>query len=292
MPGMNDLETPVNSAEEIYPEISNGPGDLPQFEESLEFTKPDDKDTVTFRRSHLYALLIPLTFVLGLSVGYLFWGRPATPTASLPASEGAANDQSSSGQAGTTSQSENSENQFENIVRYNIPTDGAPILGPENAAITIVEFSDYECPYCQKWHAEVFNRLQNAYAGQIRFAYRDFPLTNIHPNAFSAAEAAHCAGDQDAYWLFHDQLFIQDLGLGNSAYQQYAQRLGLHMPTFNACLDDRKFQAKVQADFDFAAQLGIRSTPTFFINGIALVGAQSFETFQQIIDNELAGNIP
>jgi protein-disulfide isomerase len=292
MPAMNDLETNTNWEEEIHSESSNGHSDLSDIEESLEPSQSDEKETITFRRSHLYSVLLPVAFVLGLSVGYLFWGRTPAQTASVPSTGTSAGEQSSSGQTGTTAQNQPNADQFENIVRYDVPVGDNPVLGPNDAPITIIEFSDYECPYCQKWHSEVFGRLLETYSGQIRFVYRDFPLTSIHANAFSAAEAALCAGDQGAYWQYHDQLFFQELGLGKNAYQQYAQQLGLDMTSFNSCVESRVHQSAVQEDFDFAAQVGIRSTPTFFINGIALVGAQSFETFQQVIDNELAGNIP
>jgi protein-disulfide isomerase len=107
----------------------------------------------------------------------------------------------------------------------------------------------------------------------------------------SAAEAAMCAGEQDAYWPFHEKLFSSE-GLGNGTYLQYAQDLKLNMVTFESCLNDRKYQQTVQADSDFAINLGVRSTPTFFINGIALVGAQPLDVFKQLIDKELAGEFP
>lgn len=249
-----------------------------------------EKDTITIRRSHLYAMLIPLAFVVGLSVGYIFWGRalPASPTSS-----GTTSNPQPENSAQTANQPQpTTAPETQEIVRYDVPVDDDPYYGPENAPITIIEFSDFECPYCRKWHVEVFQRLLDTYSGQIKFVYRDFPLTTIHPNAFPAAEAANCAGEQGVYWAYHDQLFGMQLGLGKDSYTQYAEQLGINMDTFNACLKDEKYKDEIQADFEYAAQLGVRSTPTFFINGIALVGAQSFETFQQVIEKELAGAIP
>jgi len=125
----------------------------------------------------------------------------------------------------------------------------------------------------------------------VRLVYRDFPLTSIHRNAFPAAEAANCANEQGVFWEYHDKLFSMELGLSSEAYQGYAQELDLDMNEFIECLESGRYKDEVQADFDFAANLGIRSTPTFFINGIALVGAQPFEVFQEVIDKELAGEL-
>ena len=178
------------------------------------------------------------------------------------------------------------------VVRYDVPVDDDPILGAEDAPITIVEFSDYECPYCRQWHSEVYSQLIETYGKQIRFVYRDFPLASIHSNANSAAYAANCAHEQGVFWEYHDMLFGMEQGLGNGAYLDYANQLGIDQADFQECLDSGRYQAEVQADFDFAAELGVRSTPTFFINGIAVVGAQPFEIFQQVIERELAGEIP
>ncbi len=256
-----------------------------------------DSDVIVFKRSHFYAVLVPTAFVLGLGVGFLFWGRdtgaPAGSAVGSPSSAQTAGEASSSSQAAASgsSQSAASAGQGE-VIRYDVPIDDDPVLGPENAPITIIEFSDYECPFCRKFHEETFQRLLVSYPEQIRFVYRDFPLSSIHENAIGAAEAANCARDQNVFWEFHDQLFSMQYGLGREAYLQYAQDLGIDLAVFDQCIEDRVHQAEVEADFEFAARLGVRSTPTFFINGIALVGAQPYEVFQQVIDQELAGEIP
>lgn len=237
------------------------------------------EDTVTFKRSHFYSVLTVLAFAAGVLLGYAVWGmQPAAATAS------SANQPSGPiAEVPVTQQAE--------FTRYDIPTENAYAIGPADAPITIVEFSDYQCPYCRRWHEQVYEPLMAAYPGKIRLVYRHLPLTSIHPDAFSAAEAAMCAGEQDAYWQYHEKLFGGD-SLGNSIYIRYAQDLGLNMDTFEACLSDRKYQEVVEADSNFAIDLGIRSTPTFFINGLAVVGAQPLEVFQQVIDQELAGEIP
>jgi len=210
-------------------------------------------------------LALPVVFLLGLGSGWLLWGQTSDTTQVTVKDD---------------------------VKRYTVPTGDNPSQGPENAPITIVEFSDYQCPYCVRWYKEVYTRLMKDYAGKIRFVYRDFPLYSIHPEAQSAAEAADCAGEQDAYWLYHDALFGQKSGLGTQAYTQYASELGLNIDQFNNCVSEHRFKTEVDADFEFATSLGVSSTPTFFVNGLAVIGAQPFEVFQQIIDKELAGEIP
>lgn len=175
-------------------------------------------------------------------------------------------------------------------VRYDIPVDGFPSIGPKDAPIIIVEFSDYQCPFCRKWHDEVYKMLLEADPGKIKFVYRNLPLNSIHPQAFPAAEAALCAGEQNGYWAFHDKLFSGKT-LGSAVYLQYAEELDLDIVSYKSCIAHRKYKDTVQADSDFAVDLGVRSTPTLFINGIAIVGAQPLDVFKQVIDMELAGEL-
>ena len=241
-----------------------------------------EEDTVTFKRSHLYAVLTVLAFAAGVLLGYVVWGMESIGANVLSA-------QSASQSTGPVVEAP--VTQQPQYTRYDIPTENSYALGPADAPITIVEFSDYQCPFCRRWHAEVYEPLLAAYPGKIRLVYRNLPLTSIHPDALGAAEAAMCAGEQDVYWKYHDKLFSSE-SLGNSVYLQYAQELGLNMPTFEACLNDHKYQKTIESDSDFAINLGIRSTPTFFINGLAVVGAQPLDVFKQVIDKELAGEIP
>ncbi len=255
-----------------------------------ESSSDEAKDTITFKRTHLYAVLLPLAFVLGLSVGYLMWGRGYEAEAVRQAAAAPVNVEASSGTPASQS-SDQSQTATQKVTRYDVSVDDDPSIGPADAAITIVEFSDFECPYCRKWHDEVYPRLMEAFAGQVRLVYRDFPLSSIHNNAAAAAQSADCANEQGAYWEYQDKLFSMERGLSSEAYQGYAQDLGLDTSKFNECLQDEKYKDEVDADFEFAARLGVRSTPTFFINGIALVGAQPFEVFQQVIEKELAGEL-
>ncbi len=224
-------------------------------------------DVLSFRRSHVYAALLPLTFVIGLATGFLFWGRDGTPQAAAAAVP----------VAGAT----------QAPTRLEVSVDDDPFVGPADAPITIVEFSDFNCPYCEKWHVETFQPLMAAYPDQIRFVYRDFPITSAE--SLVAAQAAQCAGDQDAYWPFHDSLLTGGLSLGREAYEQYAARLGLDTAALLACLDNEKYRDEVESDARYAAGLGASGTPTFFINGLPLVGAQPLAQFQAVIDRELEG---
>lgn len=240
--------------------------------------------TITLRRIHLYAILMPLIFLLGLGAGYLAWGRGGTASSAADSGERSATSaaQAAAADAGDAAQ----------VQRYDVPVDDDPAIGPEKAAVTVIEFSDYECPYCRKWQTEVYGRLLKEYPDEVRLVFRDFPLSSIHPNALPAAAAANCANEQGKYWEFHDRLFSMELGLNDKAYEAYATQLGLNVPAFLECYQSGRHEDEVQADYDYAAQLGVRSTPTFFINGIAIVGAQPFEVFKQVIDKELAGEIP
>jgi len=221
-------------------------------------------DTLRFRRSHVYSALIPLAFIVGLATGFLFWGRTPSPAAAPVVAAGT--------QAPT---------------RLEVSVDDDPSLGPTDAAITIVEFSDFNCPYCEKWHTGTFQPLMAAYGDQIRFVYRDFPITSHE--SMTAAQAANCAGEQDAYWQFHDSLLSGGLDLGRDAYTQYATRLGLDVEALLACLDSGKYTDEVEADARYAAGIGVSGTPTFFINGLPLVGAQPLSEFQAVIESELNG---
>lgn len=221
---------------------------------------PTSKPPAPQKSDPIFILILPLVFLLGLGAGYLLWGRASAPA----------------------------EEVTPGVRRADISPGNSPSLGPQDAPVTIIEFSDYQCPYCKLWHDEVFDRLLASYPGKIRFVYRHFPLSG-HPEAQPAAEAAQCAGAQNAYWEYHDAIFGEQYGLGRSAYLQYAQDLGLNVVAFTTCLDDHRYQSMVEDDFDYALGKGVQSTPTFFINGIAVIGAQSYETFKQIIDQELAG---
>ena len=162
-----------------------------------------------------------------------------------------------------------------------------PSIGPANAAVTLIEFSDFQCPFCQRVEPTL-KEIQAKYGDRVRIVWKDFPLVQIHPQAFDAAQAGNCAREQGKFWEYKDRLFANQAALQPDALKQYATAAGLNAQTFNACLDSGKFAPKVQAALDAGGRLGIASTPTVFINGRALAGAQPLEAFVPIIDEELA----
>jgi protein-disulfide isomerase len=170
------------------------------------------------------------------------------------------------------------------------PADEAMILGDPDAPVTIVEFSDYQCPFCERHFQQTWPRLKAEFVdtGRVRYAFKDFPLSNIHPQAPKAHEAARCAGEQGAYWEMHDRIFEgQSEWAGKSKHVEvlkgYALELGLDTAAFDACLDSGRWTEDVQRDLAEGAALGVRGTPTLFISGYPLVGAQPYEVFQQAI---------
>jgi protein-disulfide isomerase len=162
-----------------------------------------------------------------------------------------------------------------------------PSVGSASAPITLVEFSDYQCPYCGRVEPTL-KRLRAAYGDKIRFVWKDFPLTQIHPQAFKASEAAHCAGDQGKYWDLHDVLFSKQSELQLDDLKRHALTLGLKTDDFNQCLDSGKYAERVRDGVAEGGQLGVNSTPTVFINGRRFSGAQPYEVFAKAIDEELA----
>lgn len=164
-----------------------------------------------------------------------------------------------------------------------------PVLGKKEAKVTIVEFSDLQCPFCERFDTETFPQLKKEYidTGKVRFAYRHLPLP-IHPQAPKAAEAAACANSQGKFWEFIGAVFNDQANIQVADLKQKASRIGLSSSQFDRCLDSGEMKAEVDRDQADGAAAGVSGTPTFFINGRPLVGAQPFSQFQAAIDRELA----
>jgi protein-disulfide isomerase len=243
-------------------------------------TKAKD-EVLQIKKHQLYAAFIPVAFLVGIGAGFLLWGRGAVaPETVAPAAVVQA--------TGQVSDTTDLASQMANLPRYDVPVDADdPVLGPDDAPITIIEFADFQCPFCQRHALETYPQLVEAYGDRIRFVYKDFPLTSIHPEAYSSALAAACAEEQGKFWEYHDLLFSGAMELNPDSYTAYAEQLGLDMTEFNTCYDEERYAEQVQADYAFGAELGVSSTPTFFVNGIAVVGAQPFSLFAEIIDYEL-----
>ena len=165
----------------------------------------------------------------------------------------------------------------------------APVLGPKGAPVTIVEWSDFQCPFCGRVEPTL-QQLRDEYKGKIRFAWKNQPLS-FHPNAMPAAEAAMAAHEQGRFWEFHDALFKKQGQLSPALYNEVARQLGLDMDRFHASIEGRKNTAQIEADMAAGNAVGAQGTPTFFINGKKLVGAQPIDAFKQMIDAELASAV-
>jgi protein-disulfide isomerase len=169
--------------------------------------------------------------------------------------------------------------------RVQVAADG-PARGPKDAPVTIVEFSDFECPYCGAAHDTV-DQVMNTYAGKVRLVYRQFPLS-FHPHAAKAAEASLCALDQGKFWEYHDALFKNQKKLEPADLKASATAVGMDGQKFGQCLDSGEKKKAVDADQQAGLQAGVGGTPAFFINGIFLNGAQPIDEFKKVIDGELA----
>ncbi len=183
--------------------------------------------------------------------------------------------------------------------RVKVSISDNPIMGKKDAPVTLIEFSDYQCPFCRRFSQNTLPALKAEYidTGRVRYIFRDFPLDRIHPKARKAAEAAHCAGEQGKYWEMHDLLFQNQRALEVEKLKAYARRLYLDPTAFDACLDESKYAKKIQKDFQDGSAAGVRGTPGFFvgktrpdgtIEGISISGARPVTIFRQEIERLLA----
>ena len=180
-------------------------------------------------------------------------------------------------------------------VKVDVSVDDDAFLGNKKAKVTIIEFSDYQCPFCRTFWKDAFMQLKKEYidTSKVLFVYRDYPLS-FHPMAEPSAQAAECAKEQGKYWEFHDKLFGEQDKKGqgtvtftNQDLKLWASQIGLDAGKFNQCFDSGKYKAEVQKDFEDGNKAGVSGTPSFFINGRLVVGAQPFVSFKTVIDEEL-----
>ncbi len=169
--------------------------------------------------------------------------------------------------------------------RLEVPAIG-PAKGPEGAPVTIVEFSDFQCPFCSK-ASQVAQQVVTAYAGKVRLVFRDFPLP-FHDKAQKAHEAGRCAGDQGKFWELHDWMFANQSKLDVASIKEAAKGLGIDAAKFDACVDGGTHAAKVKADLEAGSDLGVNGTPSFFVNGKPMSGGLDFEKLKAAVDAELA----
>jgi protein-disulfide isomerase len=179
---------------------------------------------------------------------------------------------------------------------------GAPVLGRASAPVTIVEFSDYQCPFCQRYFITTFPALKRDYidTGKVRYVFRDYPLDQLHPYARKAAEAAHCAGEQAKYWEMHDVLFRNQKALAPAQLPEYARTVGMDGAKFDRCLSSGRHASRVEQGITDGAAAGVQGTPGFVVGetkaggvveGTPIRGAQSLDAFRRIIDQTLAERV-
>lgn len=173
-----------------------------------------------------------------------------------------------------------------------------PSLGRQDAPVTMVEFSDYQCPFCKRHSLTVFPIIKKDYidTGKLRYVFRDFPIANLHPQAKKAHEAAHCAGEQNKYWEMHEILFKNSKGLSVKVLKEYAGDIGIEGDEFNDCLKSGKYSREIEREIADGSKAGVRGTPSFFIGpsgsgekitGTMVRGAQPLSRFRQVIENLL-----
>jgi protein-disulfide isomerase len=169
--------------------------------------------------------------------------------------------------------------------RVTVSAGSSPAKGPANAPVEVIEFADFQCPYCQAVSPTV-TRVLTTYGDRIKFVFRNYPLAS-HQQARPAAEAAQCANEQGKFWQYHDRLFGEPNKLSDAELKQTAAALGLNAAQFNKCVDDHKYLSVVDTDAEAGNEAGVTGTPAFFVNGRLLSGAQPFDAFKRVIDDEL-----
>lgn len=172
--------------------------------------------------------------------------------------------------------------------RGDISADDDAVKGSANAPVTIIEFSDYQCPFCAKFFNDAFQKIDEKYikTGKVKFVYRDFPL-DFHQFAQKASEASECAREQNKFWEFNEKLFKYQASLDIASLKKYAKELSLDQPKFDDCLDSGSKASEVRNDFNDGIKYGVAGTPAFFVNGVSLSGALPFEAFEKVILQEL-----
>ncbi|MEK9178197.1 MAG: DsbA family protein [Patescibacteria group bacterium] len=171
-----------------------------------------------------------------------------------------------------------------------------PILGDKDAPVTVIEFSDFQCPFCKALWTDTLPQIKKEYidTGKVKFAYRHYPIAAIHPNAQKAAEASECANEQGNFWDYHDQIFknqseweSQSAQDALDSFASYANAIGLNGASLKSCIDSGKFADAVKKDLDAGNAAGVNGTPATFINGLLISGAAPFSTFKTTIDEQL-----
>lgn len=188
-------------------------------------------------------------------------------------------------QEGNTSGNKNVQGESTEVKVDVTVNNNDPVRGSTGVKVTIVEFSDFQCPYCGNVEPTL-RKVLDSYGDKVKLVYKNYPLPS-HENAENAALTALCAKEQGKYWEYHDKLFENQESLKADDLKKYAADLGLNTQDFNSCLENKKYKSQIETDVVEANRVGVRGTPAFFINGRSLYGAQPFEKFQEIIEEDL-----
>ena len=246
--------------------------------QSVHSVQVDTSTFVSMPKSELYKNYVIVALVTALLVFGVNWvsGWGDTPSGAAIADLG----------AGVDDQPSIPE-------RVNLEVGDSPSIGSADAPVTIIEFSDYQCPFCGRFWEQTLPSLQREYidTGKVRLAFKDFPLESIHQEALPAAHAARCAREQggdEMYFKYHDIVFQNQQSLSSANYQRWASQLGLDSTKFSECMSSNKYLGAIRQDLRDGSAGGIQGTPGFFVNGVLVSGAQPFTVFQQIIESELS----
>lgn len=247
----------------------------------------EDLVTIRVSRAGLYAVVgVVVGLVLGAVSGFAIGRTTAPEDGAKPAAAPAAATDPATAPAAPAQPDASTPP----AVVPDVAVEGRPAQGDTDAAVTIVEFTDYQCPYCGAFARDTEDALLEAYGDDVRFVVRHFPITGIHQYAEKAAEAAECAFDQDRFWEYHDVLFAHQDALDEASLRGYAREVGLDAGAFDRCLSSGKKAAVVATDQADGQRYGVSATPTFFINGQRFVGAKPIDEFKQVIDGLLAAD--
>ncbi|RJP46804.1 MAG: DsbA family protein [Armatimonadetes bacterium] len=236
----------------------------------------------SIKSSHLYILLLVAVFLIGYLIARVqsLEGQSTTPT-----------------QQAALQQNKPSVNNPQNPpAKVDVNVGSLPPLGNKKAKVTLIEFSDFQCQFCRRYSTETFAQIKKEYidTGKIAYYFRHFPL-DFHQAAMPSALAGECANDQGKFWEIHDKIFAEQAKKGDGTIEftkddikLWAKNLGLNTNQFNSCLDTEKYKSKVEKDISDGKSAGVSGTPSFFVNGTNIVGAQPFSAFKTLIDQELA----
>jgi len=211
------------------------------------------------------ASLVVLGVLGGLALGWLAWRAREAPS-SAPAGGAPAG--------------------VEYVEGVDVSND--PVLGPADAPITIIEFSDFECPFCSRFARQTAPALRRQYGDRLRWIFVNYPLRSIHPNAYEAALAGECAAEQELFWPFYDALFSGRHRISPAGYEEAARTVGLDIERFQACYENADHAAEVALDMKEGEKFYVLGTPTFYVNGKRMEGAQRPEAFAAVIDSMLS----